>query len=68
MMTSKIDPCPFCKTDDLIVESSAIHPDVIPSEDQVGTEWVQCQNDDCAAAGPFADTVIEAIVAWNNRT
>jgi Lar family restriction alleviation protein len=53
LMKDGLKPCPFCRNDDCVVDSTVIF------------YHVTCLK--CEARGPKEDTVEEARAAWNRR-
>lgn len=53
-MTTELKPCPFCGSDNLILENADPY------------EWVFCEV--CESAGPARMGEGEAEKAWNTRT
>lgn len=60
--TVKIEPCPFCGSDD--IEWYEYGP--IPAMGDVGDSYCQCNG--CTTCGPSAATANDAIAAWNRRS
>lgn len=53
-MTEKLKPCPFCGSDDVVVEET------------YASGYVRCRG--CGAEGGFRYSHEEAAAAWNSRT
>ena len=61
MSDSRISPCPFCG-------SPAAPRHDKPTEYPADWTWqVACQDFECGAVGPLADTEGKAVSAWNER-
>lgn len=53
-MTEKLKPCPFCGSDDVVLDETYMH------------SYAQCRV--CRAEGGLRDSHDEAAAAWNSRT
>ena len=63
-MARKLQPCPFCKEDELILSDNTLdlHAD-IPGWTRRHRDFVACG---CGARGPAGDTEEQAIKKWND--
>lgn len=54
----KIDPCPFCGNTNF---------EELDDEDNIGLEYISCNENECDATGPHAEDLEDAILKWNER-
>lgn len=62
---TKVNPCPFCRNKDTHIIHRDCYPYVYETGYQIGCGNKDDPKDGCRCSGPWAKTLEEAIILWN---